>query len=452
MKYLILFTLLFNSSYSWAKSKLSLSEFVQLSKAHDPQYKSIFADQDKVKFIIDNGMPTSEFLFSVSNEHGRNYFNDTSTSLLTTSLTKDILTTGTSLSLSHTKSVQPAQLSDATNFRLEQSLYNNIFGADSRLLKTSLEKETTVLELQIKENYENYLVTIISKYLDFQKAFLDYEFSEFNLKDAKKLNDIVKKKRRSNIATSTDLDKSELSVLLRHEELINKRKEFEILKEEIRNFIGEDNLFEIPKIKSKNLTLVEANHFREIQDIKNLRANKIARLNEQISGFNQNIVSNENDIRVNFIAAYNKENSERFTSTVKKDEAVVGLKVEIPLGDDNAKAKAGISVVEAYKAKLTRNNIHAETIRNLKSLKAELEELKLKVSVNKRKVELTKRILKDEQGRYEYGKIELEKLLEVKNDYAAYSFQYQSDIVEHSKVYIKWLALNDQLIEFTEAL
>jgi len=432
-----------------AASFLNLREFFDLSEKNDPEFKKIFAEEEKSKYIHDQGLPSPKTTVGLEHNYGLISGSPAHSSALTGAITRDIVETGTSLSLTHSKTSRLTRKGNVTSLQIEQSLYKNIFGRDVRLQEDSLDLQTEIIKLNVLENYENYLLSILTIYLDFKKTDLDFQLAEKNYTEAQVLKENVRRKFKSNIATKTDLNRSELLVLNRKEDVINKRNLLMSKKYEIQKIIGLDHelsganpideissSFEIKKIDQQQ------------QKVENLRPILIANLNQQIASKKHIQLERANDPTFNFVAGFNHDKSTGSNTVIIRNETTVGFKLEIPLGDSKSKADAQLANVELYKTQLSFRSMVLESTRKIEDYKNKIKEFFNKIQLNKQQVQLTKSILVDEEKRYAYGKIDLEKLIETKNNYAEYRFQYQANLVEYAKNYLEWLSLNDQLIEF----
>src|SRR5690606_20905234 len=113
--------------------------------------------------------------------------NNADTLRLSGGIQKEIIQSGTELSITHTKTERPDREEKVTEFRLEQSLYKNFLGSDVRLKRETLSEEEKLLYLQMLENYEEYLVSITTAFLDYRKAALDLKLARDIYDEASKL-------------------------------------------------------------------------------------------------------------------------------------------------------------------------------------------------------------------------------------------------------------------------
>lgn len=436
------------SLVSYAESRLELQEFLNLAEQNDPQFKRILKDKDQLNFIVDLGLPSRKVTLSGQYELGFDLDGDEDTRSLTGLLTKDIIESGTSLSVGYTRTSQPDRNEEVTEVRIEQSLYKNLLGRDVRLQKKALKEESQVVRLEVLEDYETYVSDILGEYYDYKKAYLDLSLANIAYEDVKKLRDNVAERLEKKVATSTDLDRSDLLLILSHEDLLNKRQEFESKGEAIKRILGSNQL----KKPSQQALLLRGDFYKnnpekEKKVYHDLRVFQIAELKESIAAKEVTLAKREDDPDLNLIGGYNNDRSNRFSTSVNRNEAVVGLSLEIPLWDTQAKAQVKSSVLELSKYNLEKGVLVRTLDQDFQQLSHQLKELKGRVNLSDQKIKLTRRILKDEEDRYGVGKIDLEELLETKQDYYEYRFQHQTEVLEYNKLMLQWLALNDQLLE-----
>jgi hypothetical protein len=431
-----------------ARDRLTIKEFLNLAEVNDPNFKKIIKDRDKLTFLIDQGLPSRQITLSVENEYGLGTNGEGHTSILEGTVSKEIIESGTTLSVSHVKTSRPDRDEDVTEIRLEQDLYKNLLGRDIRLKKQALKEEEQIVRLQVLEAYEDYLIKILGEYLDFKKAYLDKELAKVAYNDSVRLRNNVSEKKTKKIASQTDLDRSDLQVLLRKEDLINKRKILQSRWEGVQAIVGTaqdmmpsgDSLFLRGDFIDKSLKNDQGktNHLRlsKIVDFQLSIASKEVKLSKRAS-----------NPSLKLIGGYNVDQSERFSSTVNRNEAVVGFKLELPLWDTQSSASKKGAIYAEQKADLEKEIVENRLTKEIKDTKNQLNEMKNKISVSKQKVEVTKRIMKAEEKRYQHGNIDLDDLIEMKSDFYEYRYQYQTDILEYNKVLLGWLSLNDRLLD-----
>ena len=145
------------------------------------------------------------------------------------------------------------------------------------------------------------------------------------------------------------------------------------------------------------------------------------------------------------VGGYSADNSSRFSSTVNRNETVVGLKLDIPFGDTKSSADYQISKVELLKSQIQRKNKSIEFEKLKEMLSKQLKQAREQIRIDSEKIRLTKLIIKDEEKRFSIGKIDLEALIQLKSDYATYRTQQDRSKFLYGQTLIDYLAMYDAL-------
>jgi outer membrane protein TolC len=449
MSKIIFVLMLFISPHVAFGDTLSLEKFIELAKKHDPQFKVIFSDEEKLKYLKDQALPSDSTIFSLSKEYGVSSDDKANTSEFTGRLSQDISQTGTQFSVSHSNAIRPDREENVTKLRIEQSLYKNMFGRDVRLLMKTLGYEEELVRLQILGNYQEYLLNLFNNYFDFKQTYLDALLAQNILSDAKSLHQNVQRKYTSKIATSTDVHRSELMLLLREEELIAKDVRYKSQQQMIMSVAGLDETLN-PNTQKNYYQLMEQN--QKEKSIEQLQLLQMVTLKELQAIEQVTLKDRHDDPSLSLVAGYNKDNSRRFATTVDRDETVVGLKLDIPFGDGQAQAEAGLAKIESFKASLNKRKTMIDLQEKRKRSYEEVKQLKARLELAQKKVLIMEKIQKEDERRYLIGKIDLERLIEIKNDFAKYRYELQAQELAYSKALVQWYVLNDQLIDFVGVL
>ena len=431
---------------------MTIGEFIQQAERNDPNYQMIVNENRKKNYVVDEGLPSREFLISVEAEKGVSSEDDDDTETITSSISKDIIETGTSVSVSHTQSLQPDREEDVTEIRLEQDLVKNFLGRDVRLEKTSLKNEVEAIHAESLELYEEYLNEILSEFLDYQQANIDVQLSQEAMNRVERLKSNVLQKFRKKIASQSDVDQASLQVLLRKEDLIEKRRIFQEKKETIAEILGSaENLPQSESLFEKIFTFFSEKK-SELPKIENLRSTRALELRRQIADNDLVLAKRDTHASLRFVAGYDIDNSERFSSTVNREETILGLKVELPLwnttGQAGIKSAANASAESAINLQVNRKD--KSTLR--RQLLVRLEQQRDQRELNAEKVRLAKRVYQAELKRYNYGKISLTDLMELESNIVNYRLDQQAVEIEYGKSILSWLELNDQLLDFRNSV
>ena len=405
-----------------------------------------------LKFLLDESLPNRQALIEIDHERSLGEEDSNDVSVLSGRVSKEIIESGTKISVAHLKTTRPNRKENVTELRVEQDLYKNLFGRDTRLKKRALKDEEEIVRIQFLEDYEKYLSTILAEYLDYQKAYLDKKLADFNLSEAKRFYKSIKNKKLKKIASQTDLDKRNLQLLLRKEAVFIKKTEVEKRWKKIEKIIGQSKT----KAPSRNLFSKIFEHYRsqgsQATSTEKMRAFKIAELKSGIAKKNLTLAKREKNPSLSLLAGYDIDNSERFSSTTDRNGMVVGFKLKIPIGDTQGSAKVKSAAYNVSKAKiaLSLRRLTIETEMNELGLK--IKELQKRKDLTSNKIKVSKKILGQERRRYGFGKVSLDDVISLESNYTRYQFQKQSEELELGKKLLSWLALNDKLLEIKEKL
>src|SRR5690606_20397996 len=115
-----------------SKKKISANEFITLATKFDSNAENIVSEKLRLRFMVEQGLPTSQTLLSVQQEYGLSTTGAGTTSVLSAGISKNIITSGTQLSLSRTMTDRPDREEEVTELRVEQSLWRNSLGSTNR--------------------------------------------------------------------------------------------------------------------------------------------------------------------------------------------------------------------------------------------------------------------------------------------------------------------------------
>lgn len=446
MRATLIILLVFSSSLNaTAKKKLSANEFITLATKFDASAESIVSEKMRLRFMVEQGLPTSQTLLTVQQEYGLSTTGAGTTSILSAGISKNIITSGTQLSLTRTMTDRPDREEEVTELRVEQSLWRNSLGSTNLEREKGLIAERDALELQVAESYEDYIYERLSEYIDLQRAMLERETSKRQLDQAIALEKNVLERQRQSIASNADVARAKVQTLNRREALLLNQSEFDNLSARLAAYTGE-----------KAEAYVEPVNFdlsNRVADILNGKVEytperllRLVELREQAAEATLSYQKDELRPEANLLLGYNIDDSDRFSSRVNREEAVVGITVEVPFGDSAGKANRDSAILDLTQARLTAREQRLELTLSLASSKRELARLNQMLDIAKQKVRFTDTIVTEEQKRYRLGKISLEALIEAQDDQAAAQVSLLESKAELNRAILDWLRLNDQLL------
>lgn len=431
---------------------LTIKRFIELAEENDPSLKKILADEKKLRYILDAGLPSKEFSVKADYQKGFSKEDNNDTSVLTGSISKEFITSGTTVSVSRTETTQPDRKEEVTEFRIEQDVFSNFFGRNTRTLRDSLLLEEETIRLEVLESFESYIASILSKYLDYQRSYLDVELANIALKDALRLQTNVRQKRNKNIATQTDVDKASLQVLQRKEDLLQRQRTYDQFREEIGQIVGTEVL-DKPSLRLFDLLFdFYKKSAKKSKSLEDLIMFKVARFKNEIADKELVIARRENLPEISLYAGYDIDNSERFSSTVNRKETIIGMSLSLPIWDTVQRAAVEEAVLKHEKASLDLEIDRRDLQTQQNVLLVKLREQEQKREIIAEKVRLSERVVRDEKRRYNFGRINLDDLISLESDYIRFKFQQQSEELDLGKSIIEWLSLNDQLLILRRSL
>lgn len=449
-KLIILFVFVISFSIGInAKIQMNFTRFHQLMKANDPTYKNFEIDYKKYGHQINANLPTPATQISISQENGFNSDTDQNTDVLTGEISKSFVSTGTNLSLSHSKTTRPDRQENVSKLRVEQSLYKNYFGKNIKLQEEALSKEQEVGDLEFKENQEGFLAKNLKSYFYLGKLKNDSDLSKQIYEESKKLNSTVASKRRLKIATETDVNRSRLQDVVYFDDFQTKKNLYDrqlmLIAQNIKFDLFDISKDELKILESKLEAALKGHSF----DLSKIRSIQVSRLNEQSNLKKFESSKRYNLPEVKLVVGYNQDDSTRFATRIERNETVVGVGIDIPLGDSRGKAQKELAHIDHLKSlnefQLTSINMQNQILEK----KSQLALRKQKYENDLKKIKLIKNILKDEERRFQIGKIDLETLINVKNNYATYRLNLVDSHYQYIENLIDYLNLVDRL-EFIE--
>lgn len=449
--FFIVILLSLSLSFISTAQTISLKSFIELNLKQDQKYEQYELEKKKKKFLIDQGLPADALTFNLSHEIGK-VAGRTSENVTTTgSLTKEFSETGTSFSLSKTHSVQPNIDENVTEFQIQQSLVKNAFGRDTRLLKDQIKEESNLLVEQTNEDYEVYFLDTMVLYFEYQAAYQKFIVAQSVYKESQSLSKQVKSKLSKRIATQTDYEKSEIELIEAEADLFVKQRDMNIIIAQLKERLGEGYNKVEPQSPDELFAIFKKINVNDI-DVRKLREYKVSELNEKISKMEVDLSDRSDDLDLSLIAGYSTEDSVRYSAPVKQDETIIGVSLSVPFGDDQTKANREIAKLDLLKNKLEKKRLENELNRRLEALKEQILYYQKSINLYQRKIKITKNILAAENKRYSYGKIDLDTLIEQKNNYSTARFSYQESLTNYLQLITQWLEFNDQLIGFVSSL
>lgn len=431
---------------------LSLNDYLALVRKNDPEYKKLTVDEQKARYLVNEGLPNQALIFNFEAEQG--YGNDDiDTRSASASLSKEILKTGSLLTASHATLENTDRNEELTEFTVEQPLLKNAFGKDTALRESMLTKQEQISRLNALENYELFINEKAKLYLDFSQAAMEEKLAESLLNEAKKLYRHVDEKYKKSAANQTDLRRARLQVILREEDFLRKKENLGVVRMSILLSSNHPDVQVYPETEF-NLQARHESAAREIPEVfnpDNFRQYQISLLSKDAIYEEYQLAKNISKAELNLLGGYKIDQSTRFTSSVNREEALVGVKLTVPFKDHQADAKASLAGLDLTIGELDQYKVERELNDAFQNLKAKLKQLEKEYLLSQEKVDIMQVVLQEEMKRYSLGRIDTVKIIEANNEFAQYQFEHKQKLLELNKSWIDWLSLNDKLVVTSSA-
>lgn len=426
---------------------LSLKEFIQTATKNDVAFETILIDQLALKYRRDVLLPDSDIILDVKYQHNFYLGQNRNKPESTISLSKLFPYNGTQLSLNYTKTASALTDTDNSNlqFLVTQPIAKNAFGNATRLQDQIIGIENDIRRYQIIEAYEDYLASLTTAYYNWYSAYENLKVSKSSYRSNQKLMANILERQKQNIALPIDVNKMELLLIGKKENLI-------ILQEIYDNYT---NLI-IKAIGNKsNSTLIPASPERPTSKFnytssyenftQNSRTYHALNLLEQQGTMQVKKAADDLLPSTNLLLGYQLDGKEWGIKNQQKSY-FAGISLRWPIGRSVDKAKQKIAQIEYKKTILSNQDKYEELRVNLKNIFQQIQREEKLIAVAKKKITLSERILKDEAENYSFGKVTLNDYIIAVNRLDENQFSYTEHNVKLNKLLIEWLRLTDQLV------
>lgn len=436
--------LIFISSLSYA-GELSINEVIRLMAKNDPEYQQIELSYKALETIGDSLMPELPYTLSLGQERG--YTSDGSDSIVFDgSLSKQIFQSATDLSVGYSKTERPDREENVTQIRLSQSLYKNAFGASHRKLKTSAHLERSIQEYELYELKEDYLLSAISRIIIFEKNRNELLLSKNILKESKNILKTTKQKFGSNIASSTDFNRAKYLVLESEVDHSIRDSTFKKTEDTLFQIIGNTDLKISPNQLDSLLIVLENNYSKGSRKLIELKNYQKSIEQQKQSKINYQLQDDELNADLQFVVGYNEDDSTRFATAIKRNETVLGFKLVLPFGNESGKAKLAQAKIDELKAQANLKKVHQNLNINLNNSIQNVEQSRKVFELTTKKANLMVKILADEVKRFKRGKLSLEDLITVRNQYAKDQQEASQAKISYIEALLNWCDFQDRLV------
>ena len=426
---------------------LTLDEFVRKSCEANPEFRKIIIDRLYLQYEDDINLDIGEIVADF--EAGYLYSLDTDREGFDGDVTVSRLfpQTATEISASYNTSPGISDRSSSVTLGITQNIAENRFGKRYKLEKEALEYEKELVLYQIAEAYEDYLYSIVILYFDWLSAARALETAENSYSESKKLLDNVNARKESSIADQEDVNRSELQLLAKMEDLSSAENSYK--KSSIRIFdaagLSSDSDYSPAEAGESRLSLSKTN-LENFAVSENSRTYRILNLNEKLGIKNRQIIKNSLLPDISLFTQISASGTGFSLSDDMERSLSFGISVSDIGKSKREKALLGASEIDIEKTKLentiTKKDLDIMLLNYSEDIKTSLE----LSDIYARKTVLAEKIVNEEQKKFRIGKTDLSSLIDAINTLDLNRRKRLDYETELSILTAGWLNLNDSLI------
>ena len=440
------------SSLIAANQTLTLNNFIQQAINNDLTFETILIDQLALKYRRDILLPDSDVIMNVKYQHNLYLNQNRDNPEASISLSKLFPYNGTRLSLNYNKNSSSISSSDDSSlkFLISQPIAKNAFGKGVQLSDKIIGIENDISRYQIIEAYEDYLASITSAYYNWYSAYENLKVGKASYKYNQKLMDNMLERQRQKIALPIDVNKMELLLIAKKENLIVLQEVYDNVNNLILKAIRHKGATTLVPSKEKRPT----SHVQFEQDYhtftQSSRTYQVLNLLENQGTIEVKKAADDLLPSTNLLLGYNKEGKD-WGIRNEEDSYYAGIELRWPIGRSIDKAKQKIAQIKHKKTLLSNQNKYEELRTNLKNLYQQIEREQKLIKVANKKIKLAEAVLKDEAENYSFGKVTLNDYIDAVNLVDVTRFSFTEHTVQLNKLLIEWLRLTDQLVDKQQA-
>lgn len=426
---------------------LSLKEFIQRATRNDLTFETILIDQLPLQYRRDALLPDSDVILSIKHQYNFYLNQDRRNPETSLSLSKLFPYSGTNLSLSYSKSSSATSQTDDSSlqFLISQPIAKNAFGKGTRLLDRIIGLENDVSRYQIVEAYEDYLASLTAAYYNWYSAYENLKVGQASLRSSQKLLDNILERQRQKIALPIDVNKMELLLTGKKENLIVLQEIYDNLSNLIFKAIRHRGDTAYVPLKPDRPTR-DVEFDRDYDNFtQHSRTYRILRLLEQQGTLQVAKAADDLLPSTDLLLGYKLEGQD-WGIRDRERSYFAGISLRWPIGHSVDTANYKIAQIEHKKTLLSNRNKYEELHTNLKNLFLQIRREQKLISIAQKKIRLAAAILKDEAENYSFGKVTLNDYLVAVNQLDENRFRYTEHSVALNKLLVEWLRLTDQLV------
>lgn len=426
---------------------LTIKDFIQQATENDITFEAILIDQLALPHRRISLLPDSDIIMQVKYEHQFYLTQNHDKPTASVSLNKLFPFNGTQLSLSYNKSASILNNNDNSSlqFLITQPIARNAFGKSIKLQDQIVGIENDIQRHQIIEAYEDYLASLTIVYYNWYSAYEDLKVGQSSYQSSQQLMVNIRERERQNIALPIDVNKLQLLLIGKHENLIVLQEIYDAYSNLIikaTRYKGEKPYMpETPQRPTSDI-----NFSTDYMDfIQHSRTYRILHLLEQQGTISVKKSADDLLPSTNLLLGYQLDGEEWGIQKPNRN-FFAGISIRWPIERSIDKAKQSIAKIAYKKTVLSNQNKYEELHTNLKNLYLQIQREQKLIDTTDKKIQLAEAILKDEAENYSFGKVSLNDYIYAVNLVDENRFSYTQHSVQLNKLLIEWLRLTDKLV------
>ncbi len=427
---------------------LTIEEFIKTAVSKDTRFEEILIDEMSLKYKKGLVLPADDIVLAVKSQYEFFLDHNESGPAATIGLSKLFPFAGTDLSARYktTPSAVPGSDSSAFTLLISQPIAKNAFGKATRLLDKITGAEIDVIKHQVTEAYEDYLANIITAYFNWYLAYENLKIGESSYSQNLELLQNIRNRRKNNIALPIDVNKINIQVLVKKENLIKLQEKYDnilnFIKQAVRHSGDETIAPDYPLMYDDRKISFDEDYKNFTQ---NSRTYRILNLLEEKSALE--VAKNADALlpSTNLLLGYEMDGDG--TGIKNPDDMLfAGVSVTWPFPDQVSRAGLETSKIADKKTRLSNANKYVQLRTDLKTLIIQIKSEEKLISIAEEKIALAESILKDETANYSYGKVSLNDFIDASNRVDENKFSKILRSVQLKVLKTEWLRMTDRLI------
>ncbi len=340
-------------------------------------------------------------------------------------------------------------ITHSLGFKFEQSIAKNAFGNTARFKSIIAGFEKQIAYFQVVESYEEYLASLIVLFIDWYSAYENLQFAEKALQESLSLLKNMENKLQYNIALPVDVQKTELQVVTKKEQLLQKQLDYNNFLLQIKELIspGDSTSDVIPDFSSffNNFSTDVEETYESFK--KESRTSQMMNLVNKTNSWSLALAVDDLLPSAKLYGGFTFQRE--YKELIDPTESHIfdlGITMDFSIPQIGTFANFKNKKIEKDKKILNqKNKIHDFWI-DFNILSRKIQNEKALLELSNQKIELSQKIVSGELRQYNQGRSSLNDLIQVYDSLDSNRLSQINHKVLFSKYYIEWLRLSDTLV------